>query len=130
MSNELPYDPKLKEAMAEIKVILKKHDIAGAVSLVSETHSEYLYDFPSWSGIKLTGDGLKMDIKHKDFKAKADFNEAATIAMHVLHQIRDIGGKSFMIFEKVINTIIEKTGIEVEHEPFHNSTHIETIKVK
>lgn len=47
-------DPILKQAAAEILDILKKHDIAGMVSLQSTTHSEWLFHIePSWSCIRL-----------------------------------------------------------------------------
>lgn len=43
-------DPKLKLAMEEIKLVLAKYDIAGAVVLASQTHMEYLNAIsPSWS---------------------------------------------------------------------------------
>lgn len=51
MSEKLSYDPKLRTAMAEIKEVLKKHDIGGYVALQSRTHAEFqvLIDVPTWS---------------------------------------------------------------------------------
>lgn len=41
---------RLKDAMDEIKPILKKHDCAAIVLLASEEHMEFLYEIsPTWS---------------------------------------------------------------------------------
>jgi hypothetical protein len=49
---------RLKDAMEEIKPILKKHDCAAIVLLASEEHMEFLYEFsPSWSAAQLQPDG-------------------------------------------------------------------------
>lgn len=46
----MQYNPKLKKAMEEIKDILDKHDIAGAVVLHTPGHGEYLFKIdPSYS---------------------------------------------------------------------------------
>jgi phosphopantetheinyl transferase (holo-ACP synthase) len=52
-------DPKLIEAMEEIKAVLKKHDVAGVVILGSQSHAEYLFEVsPSWSCATLDENGL------------------------------------------------------------------------
>lgn len=51
-------DQRLKDAMEEIKPILKKYDAAAIVLLASEKHMEYLYEIsPSWSAAKLSPEG-------------------------------------------------------------------------
>ena len=46
----MQYNPKLKKAMAEIKEILDKHDIAGSVVLHAPGHGEHLLKIdPSYS---------------------------------------------------------------------------------
>lgn len=42
MSDKNKADPKLQEAMAEIKAIMVKHNIAGRVILSSESHIEFM----------------------------------------------------------------------------------------
>lgn len=46
------YDPKLKAAMKEIRLILEKHDIFGAFNIISPSHGELLVHFPTWSGVQ------------------------------------------------------------------------------
>lgn len=51
-------DQRLKDAMEEIKPILKKYDCAAIVLLASEAHMEFLYEVsPSWSCAKLEPSG-------------------------------------------------------------------------
>ncbi|MGH8587370.1 MAG: hypothetical protein ACREWE_14710 [Gammaproteobacteria bacterium] len=46
----LPYSPNLKEAMAEIRAVLTKHDVAAYVLLHEPGFSEFLMAIdPSWS---------------------------------------------------------------------------------
>jgi len=69
-------DPKLKTAMREIEAVLKKHDCAGLIPLVSEKHAEYLYEIaPSWSCARVEettdkGFGIRIRSKLKDYPSK------------------------------------------------------------
>ena len=63
MSDNLGFDPNLKKAAKEIKAIMRKHNIGGSISLVSKTHSEFLYHIPPWVAIKITADGRGASIK-------------------------------------------------------------------
>lgn len=50
MDDKMQFSPKLKKAMAEIKEILDKHDIAGAVFLHTPGHGEHMLKVdPSYS---------------------------------------------------------------------------------
>ena len=63
----MPYDPKLKEAAAEIKAICRKHDIAAHVALVSPSHAEFVMVLdPTWSACQLTDNRLKIRAKSKE----------------------------------------------------------------
>lgn len=55
----MQYSPKLKIAMEEIKAILSRHDIAGAVILHTPGFSEFLFSpTPSWSVARLEPTGF------------------------------------------------------------------------
>lgn len=45
-------DPRLGDAMRAIAKILRHYDIAGSLTLVSKTHSEFYYHFPTWSVVQ------------------------------------------------------------------------------
>lgn len=54
-------DPRLKEAMEEIKAVIKKYDIAATVHLQSPGYSEFLYELsPTWSAITVEENYLRI----------------------------------------------------------------------
>lgn len=109
-------DPKLKEAMAEIKGVLQKHNIAGYISIVSETHSEFLLHVtPTWSAFKWEDDILRFRVKEKEVgkqKAKA----LSELSCHIIYQIRDLCAQGFIFAENMTQLI--ETQLEVEHKSF------------
>lgn len=114
------YDPKLKEAMAEIKAVLKKHDIAGALTLVSKSHSEYLYHFPTWSAAQLTDEGIRIRIKSSDFADKQAADQALLDSLHVVLQIHDLNSQNLKVMDQLIKKIGEH--VDIDHTPFFDHT--------
>lgn len=114
--SEQDYDPKLKEAMAEIRAVLHKHDISGFVSLASPTHVEYglFIEKPSWSMVKWNDDGTFV------FQVRKAHPERTDQTAHMLYGIRDtskyIGG--------ALDTMLEllESQVDVDHVPMseHN----------
>jgi hypothetical protein len=100
-------DPKLKEAMTEISDILKKHDIAGAITLVSRSHSEHQIHFPAWSAAQGDLTGISFDAKtpnyHKGFEANQKFEET----LYMLLQIREVSAKFWRMMEGFLKTLGE-----------------------
>lgn len=114
------YDPKLKEAMAEMKAVMKKHDIAGALALVSKTHSEYLYHFPTWSAAQLTEDGIRFRAKSSEHQSKEAAQQALIESLHVILQIVDLSTKAVEDMGQLIKQIREV--IEFDHTPYKGHT--------
>jgi hypothetical protein len=71
-------EQRLKDAMAEILPILKKHDCAAIVLLASEAHMEYLYEVcPSWACTKMEGEGqLRIRALRACYPSKEDHKKA------------------------------------------------------
>lgn len=119
----MKYDPKLKEAMEEIRSVLKKYDIAGAVTLASPTHSEYMNEIsPSWScaRIETTPEGKK-SVRFKatiaEYGSKESRDAAALATVHMLLQIRDIGGQTYQMFDAIAEQL--EGQMIITHKPFH-----------
>jgi hypothetical protein len=116
------HDPKLKEAMEEIKVILRKYDVGASVTLVSPTHSEFLYELePTWSCVRFTNDpkgqpALRFTATLERYGSAEKRQEAAELTTHMLLQIRDLGGKTFMTFEEVRKQL--ERFFKIDHKPF------------
>jgi hypothetical protein len=116
-------DPRLKDAMRRISRILRDYDIGGQVTLVSKTHAEYRYQFPTWSVVQPeTGPGGEPGIRLRSFETwygdKDKQRRAAEESLHCLYQIRDLAGQTFMIFDNLCKQVEEKSGWHIEHHPY------------
>lgn len=121
--NNLPYDPKLKEAMLEIQVILEKHDIGGNIALTSQSHSEFLYHFPKWSAIQFDKNKpgeVRIKSKRKDFKSKEEKHRIIECSTHIVAQNRDLAARSFDVYDTLFKKLEEY--FDIEHKPFHGFT--------
>ena len=116
----MEYDPKLKEAMAEIAAIMRKHDIGGYVQLVSQTHSEFRYELsPSWSAMQKIDGGVRFKVDTKEV-GQAEGRKLAEETLHLAYQIRDLCARGFMD----MSSLVDKAGeqVKVEHTPFAGFT--------
>lgn len=106
-------DPKLRKTARDIKKILKQNDYAGSFVIVSKTHAEFRMHLPGWTAVKIDGNQIHIRAKREDFKSKADQVKVVENTVHVLENMRMIGG---MIFENMDDIIkkIEKT-IEITY---------------
>ncbi len=89
--NEGGFDPKLKEALEEIKPILRKYDCMAVMVLVSPTHSEFLNHIDaSWSVMTFEhradgGEvGIRFRTKREDWPSKEAQNKATEASTHAL----------------------------------------------
>ena len=113
-------DPKLQEAMAEIRAVIQKHDIGGHVVLVSNTHAQYLYELsPSWSAITLSDSGeLRIRANRRDFKTAEDHQRVIEGSAHILAGIRDTTAIAAQNMEASMDVLKRQVTIE-EAEPVH-----------
>ena len=110
-------DPKLKEAMAEIKAICRKHDIAGDIRLVSDSHSEFAYEFsPSWSVVSLQGSQLRIKAKRADFKTKAQQKLCVDMSIGMIHMFRDLNVQGFENMQRMVDMLGKH--FDITHEAF------------
>lgn len=111
-------DPVLKQAMAEIRAVMTKHDIGGAVTLVSATHSEFYYHLtPSWSICYFAAPTqLQFRSKLADFKTEEEQQRCTELTVHMVHQLRDLGAQNFTQMSQVIDMLNEH--FEIEHTPY------------
>lgn len=123
--NELNYSPTLKEAMAEIKAIIAKHDISGHVILHEPGFSEYFFAIePSWSLLKIEKNGIRIRSKLEDFagnkdaQKKASENTVSLIRHFIDDMVRDT--KLFEQIYKMLSKhwdITHSQGIHTPHRP-------------
>jgi hypothetical protein len=108
--------------MRAITRILRQYDIGGAVILVSKTHAEFRYQFPSWSIVQPeTGPQGQQGMRMRSFEAWYGSKDEQKLAMeeslHCLYQIRDIAAQIFIAFEDLTDQVEESGQLVVEHRP-------------
>lgn len=113
-SSKLTYDPKLREAMAEIKEIMKKYDVGGYVALGSKSHYEFamLIDVPSWSMLRWTTENGQAHLKIYAKSQKE--NTDATVGLLV--NLKDLCALGFGQLQKCEEQL--RQVVEIEHTPF------------
>ncbi len=113
------FDPNLKMAAEEMKEILKKYDIGGHITLVSPTHSEFMFAIsPSWSCARFTADTNQIHFKatQEMFGSKEECKKAQERSLHLILQIRDMGAQAFHVMENV--RVQLSKFFDIDHVPF------------
>jgi hypothetical protein len=59
-----------RDCMAEIIGVLKKYDMAGAITIVSQERSMFKYHFPTWSCVTVGEDHVRVKAHHSEFPNK------------------------------------------------------------
>lgn len=118
---KLGYDPNLKMAMLEMERTCKRYNIGAALLLVSTTHSEYGYLLPPWSCVSWETDPegqtvLRFRSHHTSYESKEAQRLEQDKTAHLLFQLRDLGGQTFMMFDEVCAQL--QKVLDIEHHPF------------
>ena|ERR1019366_5398676 len=110
-------DQKLKEAAAEIASILKKHDIAGHVILVSKTHAEFMFKLdPTWSAIRREGDHIRIKAVKAELGSNKVVKEKMELTAHILCQVKDLTAQGFGVADRIIAEL--EKNFKIEHKSF------------
>lgn len=114
------FDPNLKMAVIEMERVLQRYNIGGALLLVSKTHSEYAYRLPAWSCAQfetLNGQtAIRFRSHHTSYGSKEAQHQEQENTAHLLFQLRDLGGQTFLVFEQVCTQL--QGHLDIEHHPF------------
>lgn len=104
----MQYHPKLKKAIAEIKTILDREDIAGCVILHAPQFSEFLLKIdPSYSCARFEGDHLRVKAKLKeDFNGdKIAWEQKVRDTSNMLHHLSGITGKTAISLHQISSVV-------------------------
>ena len=111
------YDPKLKEAMKEIREICKKHDIASFICLSSQTHGEFGLELPKWQPLFFEGQNLRFKSVGAAFNSKAEHIKSLNLGAWIVCQFQDMAALLFKQMSQMREMLEEK--VEIEHSPMH-----------
>lgn len=108
---------KLKVAAEEIKDVLRKHDLAGAVALHSPGHGEFVLHLnPSYSCAYIYNDNeIRFYNKSTDYATVEEAKEKVMATANMLSLLADITGRNFMMINSMSETFDDLTG--AEHSP-------------
>jgi len=110
---------RYRDCMAEITAVLKKYDMAGAVTVVSKERAMFKYIFPTWSCIMPEGErGFRFRAKRADFPTAEAQHQTMELSAHIIMQMRDIAAQTFTMCESLASALKEQVGLE--HKPFQD----------
>ncbi len=105
-------DKRYRECVSEIVGVLKKYDMAGAITVVSKERAMFTYHFPTWSVITLGEDHIRFRSKREDFASGAAQHEATELSAHIIMQMRDIAAQTLAMAETIGEQLRDKLGME------------------
>lgn len=111
----MDYSPKLKEAMAEIKTVLEKHDIAAYVVLYENHLSEFLLKIdPSWGLCRFEGQGIRFRSKLTEFDGNREAQKNATeVSIGMFRHFADCCHRDGANFERMLDMLAQH--FEITH---------------
>lgn len=107
------YDPNLREAMDEIRAVMKRRNIAGHVLLASPTHAEFglLYDIPTWSAVRFENDSEHIGIRIKASSSNPDDKGKLEATMHMLCTFQDMMVNAYGALDSLIGMVRKKVAV-------------------
>ena len=112
MADNAENEASHRECLAEILGVLKKYDMAGAITVISKERAAFRYHFPTWSVVKLQeapdgGLGIRIRSKAADFQSTEDQQRANELSAHIVYQMRDIATNTYGMCTMVANKMGE-----------------------
>jgi hypothetical protein len=108
-------DKRYRECMAEIIGVLKKYDMAGAVTVVDKERAMFKYHFPTWTCIELTQTSIGIRARKEDYPTFEARHRVRELSAHVIMQMRDISMNTLAMTSALGDQLVEKLGME--HKP-------------
>lgn len=108
-------DKRYRECMADIMGVLKKYDMAGAITVVDKKRVMFKYHFPSWSVITMEPQAIRFRAKRADFPSSEAQRVAVELSAHIIMQMRDVAANTFAMCEHIGKQLEDKVGME--HTP-------------
>jgi hypothetical protein len=108
-------DKRYRECVAEIMGVLKKYDMAGAITVVSKERAMFKYHFPTWSVITIEPASIRFRSKRSDFPSLEAQRTAVELSAHIVMQMRDVAANTFAMMEQ-IGKVLEDT-LGMQHTP-------------
>lgn len=109
------HDKPYRDCMAEIIGVLKKYDMAGAITVVSKERSMFKYHFPAWTAVQLGETSVRLRLKSSEFPSKQASRDCAELTAHVIMQMGDCAANTMGLVKHLSEIMRDKWGME--HTP-------------
>lgn len=103
---------RYRDCMAEIMGVLKKYDMAGAITVVDKERCMFKYHFPTWSVATVDLKGVRLKSKREDFPSIEAQREASELTAHCIMQIQDTAVNTLNMTTVMASHMREKWGME------------------
>lgn len=103
-----------RDCMAEIVGVLKKYDMAGAVTIVSKERCMFKYYFPKWTCVDLGETSVRLRLKSSEFADKAEARKCAELTAHTIMQMGDCASNTIGLVKHLSEIMRDKWGMEHE----------------
>ena len=111
----LPADGKrYRECMHEIIGVLKKYDMAGAVTVVDQDRAMFKYYFPKWTCVDLGETYVRLRLKGAEFESRDAARRCAELTAHVIMLMGDCAANTLNLVKHLSEIMREKWGMEHE----------------
>lgn len=105
-------DKRYRECMAEIVGVLKKYDMAGAITVVAKERAMFRYHFPTWSAITLEGtQGIRFRATREQFPDEKKRRAVVENSAHIVMQMRDVAAQTFAIMDGIGDVLRQEVGM-------------------
>lgn len=88
-SDRMSKPKRYRDCMAEIIGVLKKYDMAGAITVVDKERCMFKYHFPTWTAVELGETSVRIRLKSSEFPSKEAAHRCAELTAHTIMQMGD-----------------------------------------
>jgi hypothetical protein len=119
----MQYSPKLKNAAEEIKAILKKYDIAGAIALHTPGNTEFVLELtPSYSCATVNQDHIRFKAKKEDYNDELKRHNIIKDTSNMMAGLSETVAKNAMMLIIASEQLDKITGAEHDDSNFTSHT--------
>lgn len=119
----MQYSPKLKNAAEEIKAILKKYDIAGAIALHTPGNTEFVLELtPSYSCATVNQDHIRFKAKKEDYNDELKRHKVIEDTSNMMAGLSETVARNAMMLINVSEQLDKITGAEHGDSNFTSHT--------
>ena len=94
--------------------MLKKYDMAGAITIVDKDRCMFKYHFPTWTAVILGETSVRLRLKGSDFPSKEAARQCAELTAHVIMQMGDCATNTLWLVEHLRVIMRDKWGMKHE----------------